>query len=114
MNVPSYLYLITNKELNSHKVGMGNYKKTNDRLQRFVKDGWSTHKVWNTETGADAIDIETEVLKILRKELKLPIHLTKSHMPKTEGHTETVNADSISLIKMEKIINQVVKNYNKK
>lgn len=111
MNTPSYLYLITHYELNSHKVGMGNHKKVNDRLGRFTKEGWKTYKVWDTKTGAEAIDIETEVFKVLRKELKLPIHLTKAHMRKTEGHTETVNADSITLLELEKIIKKVIKGY---
>ena len=30
-------------------------------------------------------------------------------MPKTEGHSETVDADSISLLQLEKIINKVIK-----
>jgi hypothetical protein len=113
MNTPSYLYLITNYDLNAHKVGMGNHKKTNDRLGRFIKTGWKTHRVWQTTTGAEAIDIETQVLSILRKDLKLPIHLSKSDMPKTEGHTETVGADSITLLELEKIINKVIKGYRK-
>jgi hypothetical protein len=90
---------------------MGNYKKRNDRLKRFTKEGWETHKVWNTDTGGEAIDIEAEVFRILRKELQLPIHLTKAHMPKTEGHTETVDADSITLLELEKIIKKVMKGY---
>jgi len=114
MNTPSYLYLITHSELNAHKVGMGNYKKRNDRLKRFTKEGWETHKVWNTDTGGEAIDIEAEVFRILRKELQLPIHLTKAHMPKTEGHTETINADSITLLEIEKIIKKVIKGLQKK
>jgi hypothetical protein len=113
MNVPSYLYLITNKELNSHKVGMGNHKKRNDRLASFLKNGWKTHKVWQTNTGAEAIDIEAEVFRIIRNDLKLPIHLSKEQMPKTEGQTETMNADSITLLDLEKIIKRVIKGLKK-
>ena len=111
MNTPSYVYLITHYELNAHKIGMGNHKPINDRLGRFIKDGWQTFKVWQTNTGAEAIDIETEALRILRREYELPIYLTKADMPKTEGHTETVNADSITLLELEKIINKVIKGY---
>ena len=109
MNVPSYLYLITNVDLNSHKVGMGNHKKNNDRLKQFLKYGWKAHKVWEINTGGIAIDIEAEVLRILRKDLKLPIYLSKEQMPKTRGETETVDADSISLLELEKIINKIIK-----
>jgi len=30
-------------------------------------------------------------------------------MPKTEGHTETVDADEITLLQLEQIINKVIK-----
>lgn len=110
---PSYLYLITHKELGSHKIGIGNHKKKNDRLGRFRIYGWETHKVWEIETGKKALKIEKEVFKILRKEMKLPIFLSNEDMPKTQGHSETVDADSISLLQLEEIINKVIKGLQK-
>ena len=106
---PSYLYLITNFDFNAHKVGIGNIKRTDDRLGKFIKRGWQAHKVWQTETGAEALRIEKEVFKIIRKEMKLPIFLSKDDMPVTGGHSETVDADSISLVELEKIIKAVIK-----
>jgi hypothetical protein len=111
MNTPSYLYLITNSILNAHKVGMGNHKKRNDRLGRFIKDGWETFRVWEMETGADAIDIEKKVFRILRNDLNIPIYLSKEDMPKTEGHTETVSSDAISLPSLERIIKKVIREH---
>ena len=111
---PSYLYLITNQELNAHKVGIGNHKKVQDRLEKFLKKGWKTHKVWQTKTGAEALEIEKVVFKILRKDMKLPIYLSKEDMPKTGGHAETVDADSITLLEIEKIIKKVIKGYKDK
>jgi hypothetical protein len=106
------VYLITNKELNSHKVGIGNkrpIKRVNeDRLGRFRKQGWETFKVWDFETGGEAWKVESAVFKIIRKDLGLPIHLSKEQMPKTEGQTETVNADSITLLELQKIVNRVI------
>jgi hypothetical protein len=113
MNTPSYLYLITHFELNAHKVGMGNHKRLNDRLGRFKREGWVTYRVWQTETGSEAIDIESEVLRILRTERNLPAYLSKAEMPKTEGHTETVDADSITLLELEKIIKKAIKGYRR-
>jgi hypothetical protein len=109
MNTPSYLYLITNDRLNSHKIGIGNYKKNNDRLTKFNKKGWETFKVWNFETGGEAWKIESSVFSIIRKELKLPIYLSKEEMPVTEGHTETISADAIDLPALEKIVNKVIR-----
>lgn len=110
---PSYLYLITHDELNAHKVGIGNHKKVNDRLGRFRKFGWKTHKVWEFETGKEALDIEEEVFKILRGEMSLPIYLALDDMKKTQGHTETVGADSITLVEIERIIKKVIKGLQK-
>ena len=49
----------------------------------------------------------SEVFRILRQEMKIPIFLSKEDMPKTEGHTETVGSDSITLLELEKIVNKV-------
>jgi len=116
LNSPSYVYLITNHELNSHKVGIGNkraIKRLNeDRLNRFRKQGWETSKVWDFETGGEAWKVESAVFKIIRKDLGLPIHLSKEQMPKTEGQTETINADSITLLELQKIISKVIASMN--
>jgi hypothetical protein len=110
LTISSYLYLITNEKLNAHKVGIGNIQdiKSRDRLVSFRKKGWSTYKVWNFDTGFDAMKIETEVLKTLRKVMNLPIYLSKEDMPGTGGHSETVGSDSISLLQLEKLINKVI------
>ena len=113
MNTPSYLYLITNNRLNSHKIGIGNHKKVNDRLTKFNRKGWATFKVWNFQTGGEAWKVETSVFRVIRKELKLPIHLSKGEMPVTEGHTETIAADAIDLRALEKVINTVIKELSK-
>ena len=113
MNIPSYLYLITHDEFNSHKVGIGNVRSIKrsweDRLEKFKREGWQTYKVWQFKTGGEALKIEKAVFKVIRKDLKLPIHLSKEQMPKTEGQSETVDADSITLLQLEKIIKKVIK-----
>jgi hypothetical protein len=115
LTVASYLYLITNEKLNAHKVGIGNVQdiKTRDRLFNFGKKGWKTYRVWNFDTGFNAMEIETQVLKTLRKDMELPIYLTKEDMPNTGGHSETVDADSISLLQLERIIYRVIKGLQK-
>ena len=110
-NVPSYIYLITHYQLNAHKVGFGNHKKREDRLGRFNKKGWKTHKVWQINTGGEAVDIEKEIFRIIRKELKIPSYLTKENMPHTGGQAETMDADLISLLELEKIIKKVIRGY---
>jgi len=106
---PSYLYLVTNDRLSAHKIGIGNHKNSADRLTSFIKQGWITFKVWEFSSGSQALKIEKTVFKIIRNELKIPIFLSKEQMPKTYGHVETMGADSISLIELEKIIKKVIK-----
>jgi hypothetical protein len=114
-NKPSYLYLITNRDLNAHKVGIANKAslKKSDRLQRHKKDGWIIHQTWEFNDGLIVLQIETEVLRILRDDLNLPQFLAKGQM-KYQGETETVNADSITLIKLERIIKRVIKSIERR
>ena len=106
----SYIYLITNRDLNAHKVGIGNVKKHMDRLGRFNARGWETYKVWQFETGREALDLEKEIFRVIRKEMKIPIFLTYDQMRSTGGHIETVSADTITLLELEKIIRKVIRN----
>jgi len=107
----SYIYLISHPKLYAYKIGIGNVKKHNDRLGRFKLRGWETHKVWNFNTGKEAIDIESIIFKYIRNELKLPIYLSYDQMKSTGGHAETMGADSITLLELEKIIKRVIKGY---
>ena len=111
---PSYVYLITNHDLNAHKVGIGNHKKVNDRLGRFRKFGWQTHKTWEFPTGEAALEVERQIFKILRFEMGLPIYLSFEDMRKTQGHTETVGADAITLLELESIVQSVINRINSK
>lgn len=113
LNKASYVYLITHQILGAHKVGIGNVQEKirKDRLKGsrgFLIMGWQIHKIWNTKTGADATSIETAVFRIIRKDLNLMPYLSKEDMPITRGESETINADSISLLQLEKIINKVI------
>ena len=97
---PGYLYLITHKELNSHKIGIANkYKsrKFDDRMYQHQKRGWTLFKKLNFSTVKAASDLETEVLKWIRMEVGLPFCLSSKQMPQG-GHTETVNAEEIALV----------------
>ena len=114
-NKKSYIYLITHEVLGAHKVGIGNVQENirKDRLRGsrgFLITGWQIHKTWNTNSGADATEIETAVFRIIRKDLNLMPYLSKEDMPITRGESETISADSISLLQLEKIINNVIRN----
>ena len=94
-----YIYLITNKKLQAHKIGIANsYKsrKYDDRMYSHQKQGWTLFKKMSFKTVKQASDIETAVLKWLRMDIGLPIALTGKQMPQG-GHTETVDASEIDL-----------------
>jgi hypothetical protein len=100
---PAYVYLITHNDFNSHKIGIANSNNRHDRLQILCGKGWAKYKVWNFETGMQALNIEKSVFKIIRKDLKLPIHLVGIN-----GASETIDADLISLLKLEDLINEAI------
>jgi len=101
---PSYIYLITHPLMNAHKVGVGNYKKSGDRLKKFQRRGWQSFRTWDVKDGTEALLIEGKVFRVLRHDLKLPIFLSPLDMPVTGGFSETVDADSISLNSLAAII----------
>jgi hypothetical protein len=97
---PGYLYLITHKEFNAHKIGIANAyksKKYDDRMYQHEKQGWILYKKISFKTVQEASDVETSVLKWLRMEVGLPAFLSPKQMPKG-GHTETVSASEIELV----------------
>jgi len=112
--IPSYLYLITHKEFNAHKVGIGNHKKKigDDRLRKFIRTGWEVFNVWEFETGEEALKVEQKVFQILRKEMGLPQYLAAGQLPVTLGESETVDADEITLPELKRLINKTIKSFS--
>ena len=103
---------MTHNDLNSHKIGIGNTRPDQsslDRLHKLAIKKWMIYKKWSFDLGTEASSVEKEVFRILRKELGIKPFLDKKNMPVTGGHTETVDADLITLKELEKIINRVIK-----
>ena len=107
--LPSSLYLVTNPILNAHKVGITNTDRRINRLERLNDQGWQTYKKFEFKKGEEAKKCEKRIFHIIRHDLKIPIYLSKEDMPLTGGHTETISADSITLLELEKIINKVIR-----
>ena len=93
---PAYLYLISNTSLNSHKIGIGGFDSSIDRLERHTKQGWKTYGRLDLDSAEAAYEIEQAVLTWLRDDLGLPQYLLPEQMPQ-RGHTETVDASEIDL-----------------
>jgi hypothetical protein len=110
-NKEAYLYIIFNDELNSIKVGIGNPDSRPDRIKSFIKAGWKLYKKYDFSLGNEAWKIEVFTLRWLRKELKYPQHLTIEQMPKTGGQSETVSADSITVLEIQKKVEELIEGY---
>jgi hypothetical protein len=93
---PAYFYLITNRELNSHKIGISGHGASMNRLERHKKNNWDVYAVLDLETGERAYELEEQILDWLRNDLGLPRYLLSEQMPQG-GHTETVDASEIDL-----------------
>lgn len=107
LNRPAYLYFVHNQQLGSLKVGIGNYETVNDRLDSHNKSGWNTLAKYHFEKGETAFKVEQIILKWIRKDLQIPIHL--SNLQFTHGGaSETFADDSVSLIEVKRKIEEII------
>lgn len=95
-NKPAFVYLITNQELNAHKIGVSGLDIQADRLKAHTKYGWKLYKRLDVDSGETAYLIEQGVLLWIRKELKLSSYVLKEQMPQG-GFSETFDALEIDL-----------------
>lgn len=93
-----FLYLMTNKELSSHKVGIGNSIRSRgrSRIMQHEKHGWKLYKRLDFEITDDAFQLEQRVLSWLRETKGLNVHLSAAEMPQG-GYSETVDALEVDL-----------------
>lgn len=105
-DAPAQVYLITHPVLLAHKVGVTGLSTGQSRLRAHARHGWQVYRTLSTATGADALAIESTVLRYLRRDLGLPPLLTSVQMPQG-GHTETVSADEIGLTQLWRLLTVV-------
>jgi predicted GIY-YIG superfamily endonuclease len=105
LDQPSLIYLIENQDLNALKIGVMN--SDTQRLYHHKKYGWSFYASWQFETGRQALDFETEILRWMRQDKQLHPSVEPHLMPQN-GHTETASLFEISLDEVERHIQQLV------
>jgi hypothetical protein len=101
--------LITHDSLNSHKIGIGGFDSSMDRLEKHIKQGWKTYRQLDLDTAEEAYEIEQGVLNWLRNDLGLQQYLLAEQMPQ-RGHTETVDASEIDLTTIWAKVDELSKN----
>ena len=95
--------------MNSIKIGITNGDSKPDRLKQFQQYGWEIHQKYSFKKGIEAFKIEQKILNWIRKDLNLTQHLSIEQMPKTGGQSETVSADSITVLEIQKKIERLIK-----
>ncbi len=105
---PAYLYLIHNAVFSSFKIGIGNTKTVNDRIESHKKAGWNLLEKYSFQEGRQAYKVEKLVLEWVRRDLCLPIHMTNKDF-KHGGASETFSDDSISALEIKAKIEETIK-----
>ena len=95
-NSAAVIYLITNKNLGAHKIGVAGASEKNERMSKHLRQKWELYKTMNFARGEDAFLVEQEILRWFRKEKDLMVYLAREQMPQG-GSTETVDASEIDL-----------------
>ena len=103
-----YYTKILPKDFDSIKVGISNHNAKKNRVSDHKKNGWQAVKIYNFETGKQAEICETDLFIWIRRVRLLQQHLLPDQMPQG-GHTETVSADSITVIEIQNKIEELIK-----
>jgi len=111
-NAPAFVYLIHHKKLGSHKVGITGAGSRTDRLKGFSALGWETYKTLELPTGDDAHEVEQMVLYPYREQNFCP-YLTPDLMKPMHGHSETIDAEAVSLLDLWRQIEEVAAEINR-
>ena len=85
-------YFIRSETLRARKVGITNTNRTANRVERYGSD-WSVVMTFTHSDGLLIRDLETSILRWLRKDLGLPKYLGKQEMGVSGGHTETFSME---------------------
>jgi hypothetical protein len=96
LSQPGFLYLMTHKSLGAHKIGIGGFASSVNRIEQHKKHEWELFKSLDFETAELAYEIEQFIINWIRNDLGLLQYLVIEQMPQG-GHTETIDASEIDL-----------------
>ena len=91
INKPTTLYVLYNRELGVVKVGITNTGST--RLRTLSSVGFKPGKLYEFKEGSEPLEIETLLLRYLRKTLGFSQAMTRQQMKSAGGATETFWVD---------------------
>jgi len=103
---PSKFYFIESKALSSFKIGITNADASHNRLSKWNKLGWETIEVLEFEDGHPILALETEMLRWIRRERRLPVFLKPQDLPRIGGFSETFANSAITRIEVTEEIHR--------
>lgn len=98
------LYLVSNKEFNSLKIGISRADSENDRVKSHLDYGWKLEKCWNFEDHSNAQHVEGATIAWWRNHLKVGPSVHPLDMPQG-GYTETISLNSVSCVEVYEYVN---------
>lgn len=109
-------YFIQHSEWQASKVGVTNTGRNNDRVSAWKNAGWTIIKTFKSEDGLLILNLETNLLRWIRKDLGLPPYLSAEDMSQLGGWTETFASDGVSegqvLLRIETELNRLLEKQN--
>lgn len=100
------LYLISNKELHSLKIGISRMNSETDRIRNHQEYGWQLEKCWNFDDHINAQQVEGATIAWWRNHLKLGPSVARQEMPQG-GYTETASLNSVSIGQVYEYVNDL-------
>lgn len=91
---PSLFYFIENRKLAARKVGIAN--KSSKRLAKWTSKGWTVLYTAESEIGTSVLDLETQTLRWIRKDLFLPPFLGDEELGAIGGWSETFSIEGVT------------------
>jgi hypothetical protein len=93
---PGIFYMLEHTLLGAKKVGITNGNRDQFRLKQFQQDGWEVLTIHQCQEGRKILELETVMLRWIRKDLNLPVFLSRAEMSRTGGFSETFEGDAVS------------------
>lgn len=91
---PSVFYFIQNQALATRKVGIANV--ASQRLDKWVSKGWTVIFSIESKSGTQVLELETQILRWIRKDLGLPPYLGAMELGAIGGWSETFSVEGVS------------------
>ena len=92
---PGIFYFIEHEKLGAKKFGITNASSREDRLKGFRNLGWKVLLQVESPNGSEIAALEKAIFTWVRKELSLPVYLSRQDIGKIGGWTETLSADGL-------------------